>query len=169
MTRVLVGCVGNRLRSDDGVGPVVGDALLERGVPQGVVVKEIGIGGIHLVQWLIEDGFDALIVVDCADRGRPPGTVMVIEPEVVDVAALGDVQKYDYLADMHYTQPERAFALAKALGVLPGRFQLVGVQPADTETLHEGLSHAVAEAVDVAVAEVSSLIEEILTGDRRGS
>lgn len=169
MTRVLVGCVGNRLRHDDGVGPVVGDVLQARGLPDGVVVKEVGIGGIHLVQWLIEGAFGALIVVDCADRGRPPGTVMVIQPDVTDVEAMDGIEKYDYLADMHYTKPERAFALAKALGVLPDRFQLVGIQPADAETLHEGLSHPVQEAVEVAVGLVHELIRDIQTGNGDGS
>ena len=161
MKRILVGCVGNRLRHDDGVGPAVGDVLAAEGVPDGVVVQEIGIGGIHLVQSLIEGDFDAFIVVDCADHGRPPGTVMVIQPDVTDVSAMEGIEKYDYLADMHYTKPERAFALAKALGVLPERFQLIGIQPEDAETLHEGLSHPVTEAVPIAVGQVRELIAEI--------
>lgn len=156
--RILVGCLGNRLRSDDGVGPAVGDYLERRGVPAHVRIEEVGIGGIHLVQSLLEPGYEALIVVDCVDRGRAPGTVMVIQPEVLDVRSLGDIDKYDYLADMHYTNPERAFALARALGVLPDRFVLVGVQPEDAETLEQRLSEPVARAVEVAAAEIVSLI-----------
>jgi hydrogenase maturation protease len=59
---------------------------------------------------------------------------------------------------MHYTNPERAFALARALGVLPDRFVLVGVQPEDAETLEQRLSEPVARAVEVAAAEIVSLI-----------
>jgi hydrogenase maturation protease len=168
-TRVLIGCVGNRLRTDDGVGPAVGDLLMEQDLPDDVVVEEIGIGGIHLVQSLLGGDFDALIVVDCADRGRPPGTVMTIAPDVLDVETLDGVAKYDYLADMHYTKPERAFALAKALGVLPERFQLVGIQPEDAETLHRGLSTSVEAAVKVAVDEVLRIVAEVQAGALDGS
>ena len=168
MKRVFVGCIGNRLRSDDGVGPVVGDMLAERGVPEGVVLEEVGIGGIHMVQTLLDGPFDAMIVVDCADRGRPPGTVMVIDPDVLDVGELGGVEKYDYLADMHYTKPERAFALARALGALPPSFQLVGIQPLDAETLHQGLSEPVEHAAHMATDEVLRMIDEI-QGNTDGS
>ena len=162
--RVLVGCVGNRLRTDDGVGPRVGDHLEQAGVPERVRVQEVGIGGIHLVQTLLEERYDALIIVDCVDRGRPPGTVMTIQPEVLDVHELEDIEKYDYLADMHYTKPERAFALARALGVLPEVFMLVGIQPEDAETLEQHLTPPVERAVHIAANEVLAIIEE-LNGD----
>jgi hydrogenase maturation protease len=42
-------------------------------VPERVRIQEVGIGGIHLVQTLLEEPYDALIIVDCVDRGRPPG------------------------------------------------------------------------------------------------
>ncbi|NNF65770.1 MAG: hydrogenase maturation protease [Acidimicrobiia bacterium] len=167
--RVLIACVGNRLRSDDGVGPVVGDLLTARGLPESVVVEEIGIGGIHLVQSLLGREFDALIVVDCADHGRDPGTVMTIDPDVLDVESLTAIEKYDYLADMHYTKPERAFALARALGVLPERFQLVGVQPQDAETLHRGLTPVVDGAVAIAADEVLRIVVELQSGVDSGS
>lgn len=160
-TRVLVACVGNRLRTDDAVGPVVGDYLEEKGVPDNVSVQEIGIGGIHLVQSLIGGEFGALVVVDCADHGRPPGTVMVIQPEVLDVEELSHIEKYDYLADMHYTKPERAFALARALGVLPDVFMLVGVQPEDAETLSRSLTPVVQQAVHVAANEVLRIVGDL--------
>lgn len=158
--KVLVACVGNRLRTDDAVGPIVGDFLEADGVPEHVSVQEIGIGGIHLVQSLMSGEFDALVVVDCSDHGRDPGTVMVIEPEVLDVNDLDHVEKYDYLADMHYTKPERAFALARALGVLPETFVLVGIQPLDAETLGRSLTPVVEASVHVAAHEVLRIIGE---------
>ncbi len=150
MRRVLVACVGNTLRADDGVGPAIAGILRRGPLPDGVVVEEFGIGGIHLVQSLMETRFDGLVVVDCVDRDRPPGAVMVIQPEVTDVARLPDLVRLDFLADMHYTNPERAFALARALKVLPGDFALVGVQPYDAESLAEGLSPEVSAAARIA-------------------
>lgn len=158
---VLVAGVGQVLRKDDGFGPAVANRLVRLDLGPSVRVIETGTGGINLVTELL-DHTDALIVVDAVDHGRPPGTVMVIEPEVRDVDTMPEMERWDFLADMHYTKPESAFMLAKALHVLPARFLLVGCQPVETEELEVGLSPAVADAVDVAVAEVRRLIDELL-------
>jgi hydrogenase maturation protease len=64
----------------------------------------------------------------------------------------------DDLADMHYATPERAFMLARALGVLPERTWIVGCQPEDSDTLGEGLTVTVERAVAPAIAEVRRLV-----------
>ncbi len=164
--RVLVACVGNTLRTDDGVGPRIAELLSAGDLPDGVEVADFGIGGVHLVQTLLDRTFDALVVVDCADRGRPPGTVMEIEPEVLDVTTLPHTERYDYLADMHYTKPERALALAKGLGVLPDRTLLVGVQPEDAETLGRELTPVVERAAKVTARHVLEVVAALRAGTR---
>lgn len=153
--------MGSTLWGDDGFGVKVAHRLQAMELPPEVTVIETGTGGIHLVQE-ITAGYDALIVADATDQGRPPGTVMVIQPEVEDVHEMDDITKYDFLADMHYTKPERAFMLAKALKVLPKRFILVGGQPEDPDRYGLGLSAPVQAAVDVAVVEVQRLIQQML-------
>ncbi|CAN5538228.1 hydrogenase maturation protease [soil metagenome] len=155
--RVLVAGVGNVLRGDDGFGVEVARRLDAVGLHEGVHVVETGIAGIALVQEL-QEGWDCLIVVDAVDHGRPPGTVLVIEPEVVDVTTLSWAERHDLLADMHLATPERALMLARALGVLPARVVVVGCQPLDTETLGPGCSPPVSAAVHVAVAEILALV-----------
>jgi hydrogenase maturation protease len=157
---VLVAGVGNLLRGDDGFGVAVAGRLAAAGVPDGVRVLDVGIGGIHLVQELL-DPVDALVVLDAVDLGRPAGTVLVVRPEVRDVAALPPSRRRDELADVHYATPERVFMLARALGVLPAVTWVVGCQPADAERLGEGLSPPVARAVEVASAEVRRLVTAI--------
>ena len=151
--RVLVAGVGNVLRTDDGFGVEVARRLADLDLPAGVRVVETGIGGIALVQEL-QDGWDALILLDTVDRGRAPGTVLVIEPEVVDVEALTWEQRHDMLADMHLATPERALMLARALQVLPATVLLVGCQPTDPDLVGTELSPPVAAAVAVAIDEV---------------
>ncbi len=158
--RVVVAGFGNVLRGDDGFGVVVAQRLLDGPVPREVEVFEVGIGGIHLVQRLL-DGVDALIVLDAIDLGRPPGTLLVIRPDVADVADLPLTQRRDELADMHYATPERAFVLARALGVLPASTLVVGCQLRDPDKLGEGLSPEVARAADVAVGEVRRIVGEL--------
>jgi hydrogenase maturation protease len=160
--RVLVAGVGNVLRTDDGFGVAVATRLADGPLPEGVRVVETGIGGIALVQEL-QDGFDALVVADVVDRGREPGTVMLIEPEVVDVHALSWSERHDLITDSHLATPERALMMARALGVLPPRVLLVGCQPVDAESVDMEMSAPVTRAVDVAVAEIRRHVAE-LTG-----
>lgn len=152
-------CFGNLLRGDDGFGVTVAERLLAGGVPTGVRVLEVGIGGIHLVQELL-DPADALVVVDALDLGRRPGTVVVLRPELPGLHT-SPLERRDQLADMHYASPERALMLARGLGILPAANFLVGCQCEDAERLGEGLSPKVAAAVDLAVAEVRRLVGQL--------
>ncbi|MDQ6616897.1 MAG: hydrogenase maturation protease [Actinomycetota bacterium] len=148
--RTLVAGVGNVLRGDDAFGVEVARRLALEILPPGVRVVETGIAGVALIHEL-QEGWDALIVVDAVDRDRPPGTVMLIELEVTDVAELSWVQRCDFLADMHLATPERALMLARALGVLPAQVLMVGCQPIDAEQIGDGLSEPVRAAVDIAI------------------
>lgn len=159
--KILIVGVGNILHGDDGFGVEVARRLAEREMPPGVTVAETGIGGMHLVHELMA-GFDALIVIDAVDHGRPPGTVLVITPEVLDVTLLPVEQRHDLMADMHLATPELALMVAKAVGVLPERTMMVGCQPFEIETLGIGLTDEMTTAVDVAVREVERCLEELL-------
>jgi len=158
--RVLVVGVGNVLHGDDGFGVEVAKRLSSRPQPAGVTLAETGIGGIHLVHELMA-GYDALVVVDTVDRGRPPGTVMVIEADVTDVTELPTEERHDLLADMHLATPERALMVARAAGVLPERTIIVGCQPAEIDALGIGLTSQVSQAVDDAVTEVERCVREL--------
>jgi hydrogenase maturation protease len=157
---VLIACFGNVLRGDDGFGAVVARLLLERPPPDGVHVLDIGIGGIHLVQELL-DPVDALVVVDAVDIGRPPGTVVVLHPDVRDVSAMTLTERREELADTHYTTPDRAFTLARGLGVLPDHTVMVGCQVAQVDELGMDLSPAVERGVAAAAAEVRGIVTEL--------
>ena len=162
--RVLIAGVGNLLRADDGFGVEVARRLMDMEHPDGVKVVETGIGGIALVQEL-QDGYDALVVVDAVDRGRPPGHVMLIELEVPHVDDMEWGERYDFLADVHLATPERALIMSKALGVLPENTLMVGCQPVDAETPGIPMSPEVTAACDVAVREVLRHLNE-LTGQK---
>jgi hydrogenase maturation protease len=160
--RILVAGVGNLLRADDAFGVVVAHRLMEMELPAGVKVVETGIGGIALVQEL-QEGYDAMVIIDCVDRGRPPGHVMLILMDVPHVDDMEWGERYDFLADVHLATPERALIMSKALGVLPDNTLMVGCQPVDAETPGIPMSPEVTAACDVAVQEVLRHLGE-LTG-----
>ena len=160
--KILVAGVGNVLRGDDAFGVEVANRLLARENLPEVRVVETGIAGIQLVQDL-QEGFDAVIVIDTVDRDREPGMVMTIDYDVIDVHALDHNTKYDLLADMHLATPERSLMVARALGVLPPIVRMVAVQPVDADTMHLGMSDVVERAVDVAIAEVDRCLASLLS------
>lgn len=141
--RIVIGCVGNLLRGDDGFGPAVAARL--EGLPDEVEVVETGIGGIALLQELLA-GCDGLVLVDAVDRGAEPGTVFLIEPEVGEA---------EHVADVHLANPDRVLTMARSMGTLPERVRIIGAQPASVDELGEGLSPAVERAVEVAAARVA--------------
>lgn len=148
---------GSVLRADDGVGVHVVQRLVEGGVPENVDVLEIGSGGIHLVQELLDET-DALIVVDSLVSGRLPGSVAVVVPDVADPSLLGVHDLRDQVADMHLANPHRALTVARGLGVLPDKVWIVGVEPVEEGAWGEELSPPVAAAVAVATAQVREVV-----------
>jgi hypothetical protein len=79
-------------------------------------------------------GCDGLVLIDAVDRGERPGTLFLIEPEVLEG---------EHVADVHLANPERVLTMAKAMGGLPERVLIVGCQPAEVDELGRGLSPAV--------------------------
>ncbi|MDQ6783992.1 MAG: hydrogenase maturation protease [Actinomycetota bacterium] len=160
-TRILIAGVGNVLLGDDGFGVEVARRLAGIELPPGVRLVETGIGGIALIHELA-DGFDVLVVADAVDRGRAPGTIMIIDPDIVDVGVLSPLERRDQLADMHVATPERVFVLARALGTLPPRVIMVACQPLDATSPHDGLSQPVAAAVEAAVDEILQQVASLV-------
>lgn len=158
--RVLVAGVGNLLRRDDGFGVAVAQRLAARDdLPPNVRVVETGIGGVGLVQELM-DGYDVLLVLDAVRRGQVPGTLYVLEPEVGDVRTWTDEARQAFLSDLHQAEPSRALVLARALGVLPPRVLVLGCEPAETEEAAIGLSEPVEQAAARAVEQVLALLAD---------
>lgn len=159
--RILVAGVGNVLRTDDAFGVVVAHRLADMDLPEGVQVVETGIGGMALVQEL-QGLYDAMILVDAVDYGRPPGSVLLIEPDVIDIDALTPDRRSDLLADMHLAKPERVLMLARALGVLPKHLLTVGCQPVDPDAYGTQMSPEVTAAVEIAIKEILAHIDKLL-------
>lgn len=160
--RILIAGMGNVLRQDDGFGVRLARRLEDVDLPGNASVREFGIGGISLVQDLIgPPRYDVLIILDAAERNGEPGQIFLLEAEVPVLEEMPEAVRRDFLADMHYTTPERALILAKALGVLPEKTWIVGCQPERWDDFEIGLSAPVAESVEKALDQVVSLVDRL--------
>lgn len=157
---VLVACMGNVLRGDDGFGVVVARELDSAAFPAGVDVVEVGISGVSMAQELL-DGYDAFVLVDAMAAGGEPGTIHVERASVPDLDRYSRREIAGFAADMHQTDPSKVLVLAEALGVLPETVILVGCEPTETDDLEDELSDPVRDAVPRAVDHIDRIVGEL--------
>ena len=155
--KILVAGIGNIFLGDDGFGVEVANRMAPLPQPDGVVVADFGIRGVHLAYELL-GGYDALVLIDAVPIGEPPGTLAVIEPEIVELIA-GD----DDIApamDAHSMNPAVVLGMLAGLGGEVGRVVIVGCQP---EVIEEGigLSAPVTAAIDRAITAVTEVVTEL--------
>lgn len=164
--KTLVAGVGNVLHGDDGFGVELAWRLAKRSLPQHVKVIETGIGGMTLVQELMQ-GYDALLLLDAHLSGGAPGTVRLLELVLPDLSGLDAHALRDYFADTHYATPLRALALLERLGRLPRRVAAIACEPQQHEGMHMGLSASVAAALDRAEALALDWVRTRTRAERR--
>ncbi len=107
--------LGNRYRQDDGVGPWIAEQLRQAGLE----VLEVGDDLTRLVEGLA--GADEAWVVEAVVSGQPPGTLHVLEVGSAPLAA------FERLSSHTFSLSE-ALELARALGVLPRRTVVFGIE-----------------------------------------
>ncbi len=141
--------VGNRWRSDDGVG-LAAAARLRGLVPDGVEVLEVEGEPVALLEsWRDEE---AVVLVDAVSGGSPPGTVHRLDAGVEPLP-------HDFFrSSTHHLGLAEAVELARALGSLPARTVVIGVEGASWQA-GDALTPAVAGALDEAVAAVLEEVE----------
>jgi hydrogenase maturation protease len=167
--RILVACVGNIFLGDDAFGVEVARRLSRVGLPEAVEVRDFGIRGLDLV-YAMMDGYEAVILVDAAPRGGPPGTLYVIELEVVGPTSAAPGAGVSL--DMHALDPARVIGLVASLGGHVGRLLLVGCEPSivvGPEDVADGLSEPVQAAVEAAILLIGSLVARVLAGEEIGT
>jgi hydrogenase maturation protease len=127
--------VGNAWRRDDAAG-------LEAAHRLGGTAVEGDVA--DLVEALA--GQDEVVIVDAVSGGAAPGTVTVLAPPLPPEL---------FAASTHVLGLADALELARALGKLPPRVLVYGIEGADFGT-GEGLTDAVAAAVARVVEEVAA-------------
>jgi len=148
---LLVLCLGNDFRRDDGAGWRLAD-LLESALPSGTVVRKSPAGGLHLLDELL--GYDRAIVVDAIRTGRrPAGTVLRLGEGVL--RAPGGVTS-------HAVGLTSVLELGRRAGLpVPSRVEIVAIEVEEMHTLGVGLSGPVEAALPAAVREIHAAIRDL--------
>jgi hydrogenase maturation protease len=150
VTRPRVLGVGNRLRRDDGVGPWVAGELARR-VGNNIDVRQLAGDGFSLLDAF--GGAHEVLLVDAVQSGAPPGTVHRLD------AAASPLPDDALRCSTHALGVVEAVELARALGDLPARLYVYGIEGEDFGP-GEGLSAAVAEAAGALVEELVSTLRQ---------
>src|SRR5690349_15410765 len=85
MKKILVAGIGNIFFGDDAFGVEVAHELLKRPQPPEVQVIDFGIRTYDLA-YALTGHHDGVILVDATSRGREPGTLYLIEPDLEQLA-----------------------------------------------------------------------------------
>lgn len=149
---VVIG-IGNRYRRDDGSALLVLEALADE-LPASVPVVDSDGDPTRLIDsWT---GADLAVVVETVRSGKPPGTVAVVD----DDALLGASAELGRNQGSHSLGLLEAIALGAAVGRLPRRLRVVGIEPEDlgwgdrvTDAVAGGIGPAAALVLDLVLAE----------------
>lgn len=146
MSEILVVGLGNPDRGDDAVGSAVARAVARLALP-GVRVTEREDPTDLVELW---SGRDLVVVVDAVRSGRDGGSIVVLETAAADASLPTSAWRSAGHAGTHDFGLGTAVELARALGRLPHRLVVVGVEGARFDH-GPGLSPAVTAAVGPAV------------------
>ncbi len=135
----LVLGMGNPILSDDGVGLLVAERLMQQPLPDGVEVAQSEVAGLRLLE--LVRGFTRVIIIDALRSGREPGDVLRME-----AADFSGGQRY---GSAHSIGLQTVLDLGRTLQYpMPEEVIVYAIEAADVETFGEELSPAVAAAAD---------------------
>jgi hydrogenase maturation protease len=146
--------IGNVARRDDGVGVWVARRLAAH-LKDKADVRVLGDDGFALLDALA--GIDEAILIDAVQSGAAAGTLHRFD------AAAAPLPPDQLRCSTHLLGIAEAIELARALGQLPARLVVYGIEGADFG-IGEGLSGPVAAA---AAALVETLVEALACGSAR--
>jgi hydrogenase maturation protease len=148
MRRTVVIGIGNSMRGDDAAGVVVANLLRQR-VPAGVEVRACDEEPSRLMEaW---KGADSVVLVDTVSSGAAPGTLHRFDVGEEPVPARA------FRSSTHAIGIGETIELARALGRLPGRVRVYGVEAGGFETgapLTPEVEHAVVFLVNDVLADL---------------
>jgi hydrogenase maturation protease len=141
--------LGNRLRGDDAVGPLVVDRLVSRSLPGGVEAAESGGDPFALLDLIA--GCGRAVIVDAAELGGATGEVRVLRGDSIPA-------EFRMHTSLHSVGLQDVIALARRMGVST-ELTLVAVQVGScgfNQPLSPEVSRAIPEITSIALKEATN-------------
>jgi len=138
---VIVG-IGNTLKGDDGVGPLVCEQLRRTKVCAELI--DAGTVPENYIQPIIEKAPQNLLVIDAIDFGASAGTIRIFKPEQLNSSVVST-----------HTLSPRLFVDVVCRSIKVDVY-FIGIQPAQTQ-----LGQSVSEEVSQAVQQLSQILAEV--------
>lgn len=138
---VIVG-IGNILKGDDAVGPLVIEQLQSLAISAELI--DAGTVPENYIQTIVKKAPQSLIVIDAIDFKAPPGTIEIFKPE----------QLSSYVISTHFLSP-RLFVNMVCQDITLDVY-FVGVQPAQVQ-----LGQSVSPQVRQAIQKLSQILTEV--------
>jgi hydrogenase maturation protease len=138
--------VGNILRGDDGIGPVVIEQLRKEATILPVDLYDAGGDAFFILEHLVAS--EPVLIVDCAKMGEQPGTVKKM---VVNATSLNYIEN---MISLHGFGFAEVYKLAKKIGPVAS-CSIIGVEPKSI-LFNTGLS----EEVNNTIPKIISMVVE---------
>ena len=136
--------LGNFLRGDDAVGPLVIERLFKSGSVSGLNLVNAGADPLTVLDYL--SSADPVIIIDCAKMGRKPGEVVEFN---INEANITQVQNTLSLHGIGFAD---IYKMAVALGT-PSPCKIIAVEPKDT-----GFDSHLSPEVEASIPEIIKLV-----------
>lgn len=141
MAALTVIGVGNRLRGDDAIGPLLIDALSM--LPESEIeLVDAGSDALGLLEYF--EGRDQVLIVDACRMGHKPGTLLEFEPSQIDMVIVDDP------LSLHGLGLAETIKMAESLQILPDDLKIIGIEP-DSIQFNGSLSTPVQRALESAI------------------
>lgn len=152
--RLLVLCVGNDLRGDDGIGCEIARRLTSDGAT-GWDVQLVEDDALSLMDaW---QGYERVLIVDALQANGSPGRILTLDATEGPLnAIMNDVTS-------HGLGLGHSLELARSLGRLPRRCLVVGMEGARF-TIGDGLSPEVADHIPALLTRIGEAADHLRSG-----
>lgn len=151
MTALTVIGIGNRLRGDDAVGPLLIDELSMLADSQ-LELIDAGSDALGILEYL--EGRRDVIIIDACRMGRKPGTLITFDTSQVDLILDGDP------LSLHGLGLAESLRMAESLHMLPEDLKIIGIEP-DSTQFNGKLSPPVQRALKTAIEKINDELHRV--------
>jgi hydrogenase maturation protease len=150
LRKVVVIGIGNKYRSDDGIGLFVAQQIHKKYFSFITIKEESGEGAALMEAW---QGFHDVMIVDAVSSGAKPGTIFRIDAHK-DIVPI----KFFHTSTHAFSVAE-AIEVARAMNTLPPRLLVYGIEGANFSA-GVTVSHGVQESGKQVVEQILSEIRD---------